>query len=301
MDTILETYELETIEQLRAVADELRVRIVEQLAFQAMTVTQLAELFGEAPNKLHYHVRELERVGLLKKVETREKGAILEKYYRAVAKNIIVPKTLLSGMAPDEAVAMLNEVTQPFFQGMARAAAQMMRLPPEEQPNHMFQLSSGHYWMTTEEFVQVIKQVEALLKPYEKRRGSADEREQTVLWIAYPTALAGDQETEAVPKPSVVTTSAQLLMPSSSKPLKQKLALLVGTGRYTRWDLEDFLAQGETRNMYILGTCTFTEDISPDLVERAISSFHLKGKLNASPEVRAVLQRKGGEVSKKNT
>jgi DNA-binding transcriptional ArsR family regulator len=298
MDTILETYELETIEQLRAVADELRVRIVEQLAFQAMTVTQLAELFGEAPNKLHYHVRELERVGLLKKVETREKGAILEKYYRAVAKNIVVPKTLLSGMAPDEAVAMLNEA---FFQGMARAAAQMMRLSPEEQTNHMFQISSGHYWMTTEEFVQVIKQVEALLKPYEKRRGSADEREQTVLWIAYPTALAGDQETEAVPKPSVVTTSAQVLMSSSSKPLKQKLALLVGTGRYTRWDLEEFLAQGETRNMYILGTCTFTEDISPDLVERAISSFHLKGKLNASPEVRAVLQRKGVEASKKNT
>ena len=301
MDTILETYELETIEQLRAVADELRVRIVEQLTFQAMTVTQLADLFGEAPNKLHYHVRELERVGLLKKVETREKGAILEKYYRAVAKNIIVPKTLLRGMPPDEAGAMLNEIAQPFFQGMAHAVAQMMRLSPEEQPDHLFQISSDHYWMTTEEFVQVIKQVEALLKPYEKRRGSADEREQTVLWIAYPTALAGDQKTEAVPKPSVVTTSTQLLMPSSSPPLKQKLALLVGTGRYTHWDLEEFLAQGETRNMYILGTCTFTEDISPDLVERTISGFHLKGQLNASPEVRAVLQRKGGEASKKNT
>ena len=301
MDTLLETYELETIEQLRAVADELRLRIVEQLAFQAMTVTQLAEVLGEAPNKLHYHVHELERVGLLKKVETREKGAILEKYYRAVAKNIIVPKTLLGGMAPDEAVAMLNEVTQPFFQGMARAVEQMMRLSSEEQAHHLFQLSSSHYWMTTEEFAQVIKQVEALLRPYETRRGSVDEREQTVLWIAYPTALAGDQETEAVPKPSVVTTPAQVFIPSSSKPLKQKLALLVGTGRYSHWDLDEFLAQGETRNIYVLGTCTFTEDISPDLVERAISGFHLKGKLNASPEVRAVLQHKSGQASKKNT
>ncbi len=298
---MLETYELETIEQLRAVADELRVRIVEQLTFRAMTVTQLAELFSEAPNKLHYHVRELERVGLLKKVETREKGAILEKYYRAVAKNIIVPKTLLSGMAPDEAEAILNEVTQPFFQGMVRAVAQMMRLSPEEQPDHMFQISSGHYWMTTEEFAQANKQIEALLKPYEQQRGSADEREQTVLWMAYPTALAGDQETEAVSEPSDVTTSAQSLMPSSSKPLKQRLTLIVGTGRYTHWDLEGFLAQGETRNIYVLGTCTFTEDISPDLVERAISSFHIKGQLNASPEVRAVLQRKGGEANKKHT
>lgn len=301
METILETYELETIEQLRAVADELRLRIVEQLTFQAMTVTQVAELFGEAPNKLHYHVRELERVGLLKKVETREKGAILEKYYRAVAKNIIVPNALLSSMAPDEAVAMLHEATQPFFQGMTRAVTQMMRLSPEEQSDHAFQFSPGHYWLTTEEFAQVGKQVEALLKPYEKRRGSADEREQTVLWIAYPTALAGNQETGAVPKPSGVTTSAQVLLPSSSQPLKQKLTLIVGTGSYTHWDLEGFLAQGETHNIYVLGTCTFTEDISPDLVERAIASFHLKGKLNASPEVRAVLQRKRGESSKKHT
>src|SRR6266849_11159178 len=150
MDTILETYEIETIEQVRAVADELRVRIVKQLALQAMTVTQLADLFGEAPNKLHYHVRELERVGLLKKVETREKGGILEKYYRAVARDINMPKTLLSGMAPDEAATMLNEIIQPFFQGITRAAGQMMHLSPEDQPDHVFQFVPGHYWMTAE-------------------------------------------------------------------------------------------------------------------------------------------------------
>src|SRR5260370_821871 len=177
MDNILETYELETIEQLRAVADELRVRIVEQLAFQAMTVTQLAELFGEAPNKLHYHVRELERVGLLKKVETREKGAILEKYYRAVARDIEIPKSLLSGVAPDEAVIILNEVIQPYFQGITRAAGEMMRLSPEDRPEHVVQFTPDHYWMTTEEFGQISKQVNTLLQPYEKPRGNAHEHE----------------------------------------------------------------------------------------------------------------------------
>jgi len=76
MDKVRASYELETIEQLRVYADELRMRIVDQLALRAMTVTQLAELLGEAPNKLHYHVRELERVGLVKKVKTRDSDLV---------------------------------------------------------------------------------------------------------------------------------------------------------------------------------------------------------------------------------
>lgn len=290
MDTLPESYELETIEQLRAAADELRVRIIEQLALRAMTVTQLAELLGEAPNKLYYHVRELERVGLLKKVETREKGAILEKYYRTVAKNITIPRTLLSSMAPDEVAAMLNEVIQPFFQGIARAAEQLMRIPAGDQPDHVFQFSPGHFWMTREEIVGVSEQIAALLKPYEERRGREGEREQTILWLAYPTALSSAQE----------DADAMAHLSESARPLRQELFLQAGIVRYTRQDLEKHLAQGETLNMYILGTCTFVDDIPPELVERAIAGFHLKGKLNASPAVREVLKRKGGEADKQN-
>lgn len=291
MDTIPESYELETIEQLRAAADELRLRVIEQLALQAMTVTQLAELLGEAPNRLHYHVRELERVGLLKKVETREKGAILEKYYRTVAKNITIPRTLLSSMAPDEVAAMLNEVVQPFFQGFTRAAEQLMHIPTEDQPDYVFQISPGHFWMTREEMVGVSEQIAALLKPYEERRDREGEREQTILWLAYPTALSGVQE----------DADAMVQRSDPARPLKQELLLQAGFVRYTRQDLEKHLAQGGTLNMYMLGTCTFADDVSPDLVERAIVGFHLKGKLNASPEVREVLKRKGGEAGKQNT
>jgi len=290
METLPETYELETIEQLRAVAAELRLRVIERLTLQAMTVTQLAELLGEAPNKLHYHVRELERVGLLKKVETREKGAILEKYYRAVAKNIMIPRTLLSSLAPDEVAAMFNEVVQPFFQGFTQAAEQLMHIPPEDQPGYVFQFSPGHFWMTRDEFAGVSEQIAAMLKPYEERRGREGEREQTILWLAYPTALAGARE------------AAGAMMPptESARSLKQELVLQAGAARFTHQDLEKHLAQGEALNMYILGTCTFAGDVSPELVERAIVGFHLKGKLNASPEVREVLRRKGGEAGKKN-
>ena len=74
---MLEQYEIETIEQLRAIADLLRLRIVDILKEKPMTVTQLGEALGQAPAKVHYHVRELEKVGLLRLVETREKGLVL--------------------------------------------------------------------------------------------------------------------------------------------------------------------------------------------------------------------------------
>lgn len=293
MDEILASYELETVEQLRAIADELRMRIVDQLALQAMTVTQLAGLLGEAPNKLHYHVRELERVGLVKKVETREKGAILEKYYRAVAQNIILPQHLLHGMAPDEAAAMLNEVIQPFVQAFIRASEQALQGLAEKRSNHVAFFTPGAYWMSKREFDQISGQILELLKPYEKQRGIEQEEEQTILLMAYTTALADAQETPL----SLPETPASVV--SSSPLLKQELVVQVGIGRYTRRDLEAFLAQGKAKNMYVLGTCTFDEDIPPDLVERAIAGFHIKGKLHALPEVRAVLKRKGGETGKK--
>ncbi len=65
---MLEFYEIESIEQLRAIADMLRLRIFEILQQKPMTVTQLGEELGEAPAKVHYHVRELEKLGLLRLV-----------------------------------------------------------------------------------------------------------------------------------------------------------------------------------------------------------------------------------------
>ncbi len=95
MEEIPEVYYLETVEQLRAIADPLRLRIVDALSQRALTATMLGETLGLPANKAHYHARELEKAGLARIVETREKGGILEKYYRAVARTLNVPGTLL--------------------------------------------------------------------------------------------------------------------------------------------------------------------------------------------------------------
>src|SRR6516164_1819443 len=160
---MLESYEIENIDQLRAIADMLRLRIFEVLQQRPMTVTQLGEELGEAPAKVHYHVRELEKVGLLRLVERREKGGILEKYYQPIAREISVEKSVLS--APlDEALAMtgawLNQIKD-GFQRALRVALEQKDAKPR------MALGFTRLYVTSEEHEYLCKQLMEFIKPYE--------------------------------------------------------------------------------------------------------------------------------------
>jgi hypothetical protein len=45
-------------------------------------------------------------------------------------------------------------------------------------------------------------------------------------------------------------------------------------------------------DIFVLGVFSVSDDVTPDLAERAIGRFRSRGTLSASPEVRAVLRRK---------
>ncbi|WP_151759375.1 ArsR/SmtB family transcription factor [Dictyobacter vulcani] len=103
-----EVYELQNLEQLRAISDALRVSILRILRDRPMTTKQLGDHLEMAPAKVHYHVRELEKVGLVQLVETREKGGILEKYYQPIAHSFRVPPEILLATPPDDLLAALG-------------------------------------------------------------------------------------------------------------------------------------------------------------------------------------------------
>ncbi len=83
-----ETLALTSIDQLQALAHPLRQRVLRLLGGEPRTNKQLASRLETSPGKLHFHVRELERAGLIVLVEERPKGGIIEKYYQATARNI---------------------------------------------------------------------------------------------------------------------------------------------------------------------------------------------------------------------
>jgi DNA-binding transcriptional ArsR family regulator len=87
-------FHISDLETLRAIADPLRVQIVELLEGQKLTVKQVAEKLGLAPSKLYYHFGALEDLGLIEVAETRMVANMQEKRYRAAAEAIEVDPSL---------------------------------------------------------------------------------------------------------------------------------------------------------------------------------------------------------------
>jgi DNA-binding transcriptional ArsR family regulator len=282
---IPEIYEFTSLEQLRAIADELRMRVIEVLASKPMTVTQLGELLGEAPAKVHYHVRELERVGLVKLVETREKGGILEKYYRAVAKSFRANDMLLRTAASDEVLAPMRAFLERTLENFVHATAAAIRSHSGEEPPSGSGLGGGQLWVTPEEGKQFVKELGDLMDRYSTPRGSEGEQEHTFVWLAYDprlVSIAAEAEAEANP----ATGAPKPAAPRTAR------AVVVGAFIYSRNDLERVLARGERLDLNVVGVCSFADDVSPELVERAIARFRHRGLLQAPDAVRDVLKRK---------
>jgi DNA-binding transcriptional ArsR family regulator len=291
-DEIAKVYEISSLEQLRAMADQLRLSILQRLLGRAMTVTQLGEALGIAPAKAHYHVRELERVGLLRLVQTREKGGILEKYYRAVAEDFQVPRSLLSSAPTDEALAALGKIFSLASREFLAAAERDLRaggLGGEVQG-----LMHTSLWMTADEVRALAERLDELLKPYGQPRGVPGEREWTYFRTIHAVKVAEDApdapDAEQAPGTAVAASGdAQHVMSAAPSPSNASAA---GTTYYSRADLEWLVASGLEVDVVVPGACSFADDITPVLVERAIKSFHCRGPLSASPEVRQVLARK---------
>jgi DNA-binding transcriptional ArsR family regulator len=77
-------------EQLRALADDLRARIVGILREHARSTTDLAAELGIPKGTVGHHLKVLERAGLIHVVRTRQVRALTEKYYGRVARLFVI-------------------------------------------------------------------------------------------------------------------------------------------------------------------------------------------------------------------
>jgi DNA-binding transcriptional ArsR family regulator len=80
-----------TTEQLRAVSNLVRHRVLAVLRDGPATITQVAERLDLAKGSSSYHVRVLERAGLIHVVRTRKVRGVVERYYAHAARRIVLP------------------------------------------------------------------------------------------------------------------------------------------------------------------------------------------------------------------
>lgn len=80
--------------------DPMRARLLAELAEPASAST-LAARTGLARQKVNYHLRALEKHGLVRLVEERRKGNCTERVLQAMAASFVISPAALSAVAPD--------------------------------------------------------------------------------------------------------------------------------------------------------------------------------------------------------
>lgn len=140
-----ETFHVTTEEQLRAVSNLTRHKIMAVIRFEPATITQIAAQVGLAKGSSSYHVRLLERAGLVKVVRTRKVRGVTERYYAMAAQAIELPDPVAG--QPD--VLMRHAVAD---------------LEASTDGERFVQLA--HLRLTAEQFAGLGKRLEALAEEY---------------------------------------------------------------------------------------------------------------------------------------
>src|SRR5258708_36186066 len=102
--------------------DPIRARLLAALA-QPGSASTLAATSGLSRQKANYHLKALERHGLVELVEERRKGNCTERVLRATAASYVISPTALSAVAPDPS----REPDQRSARGLLAVAGGMGR------------------------------------------------------------------------------------------------------------------------------------------------------------------------------
>ncbi|GAA2368279.1 ArsR/SmtB family transcription factor [Nonomuraea africana] len=80
--------------------DPIRARLLAELS-QPGSATMLAAKVGLPRQKINYHLKTLERHGLVELVEERRKGNVTERVMRATASSYVISPRAMAGVEPD--------------------------------------------------------------------------------------------------------------------------------------------------------------------------------------------------------
>ncbi|MDT0122396.1 helix-turn-helix domain-containing protein [Paenibacillus sp. RRE4] len=213
---------LSTIEEIKIYSDPYRIQIMNMFNRQGRpsTVKEIADLMGEVPAKVHYHVKKLEKIGLLTMVSTREINGIIAKYYEPFSGEIHLrhkdeedENSPLKQVFRSETLKLLNEM---FEQSRQR----FMNHAEHDRQEKRF-ISDMTLYATADEVEELYQNIVELCKPYLTK----DEQKSDHQVFQLFTALS--KEVQAAPQadtPKASKTSETSSTAKKSKPATKRKA-----------------------------------------------------------------------------
>jgi DNA-binding transcriptional ArsR family regulator len=164
---------------IRALAHPARLAVIEELyAGRELTATECAEIAGLSPSAMSYHLRNLEKHGIVERADSATDGR--ERPWRAAGSYLQVQGESIG----DAASAALSSTV------VARLAEQFGRwLATRNQDDEVWQraaiVSSAQVWMLPEEVNEIAEFLDTKLEQYRDRRDDRPERARRVRVAAF--------------------------------------------------------------------------------------------------------------------
>lgn len=191
---------LERVEQIRALMDPLRLRMIEAMVEGATTSRQIADAVGGSVPKIHYHLKDLEKHGLIEVTKQEQKGNLLENHYRPLARNFkmaasvekellasegetqrdILTRALLTiaSVVEDRIVETVNVIESCDDAQMANVAQAVF--------SHGIMGEGKTLYLTKEEYHEFHEEYKALIAKYADKRKSKKRLSVEVFLTSYP-------------------------------------------------------------------------------------------------------------------
>jgi DNA-binding transcriptional ArsR family regulator len=93
LNEILESYLIESPEQAMALLNPIRGEIVAHM-MEPVSASEVARQLSETPQRINYHLKSLEKVGIVRRVGSRQVRNLVEVLYQAVAKSFVLAESL---------------------------------------------------------------------------------------------------------------------------------------------------------------------------------------------------------------
>jgi DNA-binding transcriptional ArsR family regulator len=150
---------------IRALAHPARLAILEALLpGEELTATEAASVTGLSPSATSYHLKALERWGIVEAGQPRADGR--DRPWKATGRSIEVssdpPRTVLAEAA----------VLGVFLDRNRALAGEFLEHQDEEpaQWRDAMELANSDYWLTSGELAEISAALRRVLEPYEQRR-----------------------------------------------------------------------------------------------------------------------------------
>ncbi|HWD78541.1 MAG TPA: winged helix-turn-helix domain-containing protein [Kribbella sp.] len=167
---------------IRALAHPARQRIIDELySGRVLTATECAELAGLTPSATSYHLRALERWGIIERAEASADGR--ERPWRALGTGLqIASQSAGSGRVASQAMMRTN---------VNRVLEQFEELPADDPWDEFSTLGRSRLWLTREETERLGQELNDLIERYRQDRTAtsrpAGTRAVTTLLAVVPT------------------------------------------------------------------------------------------------------------------